>query len=136
MWEWIHMCANCKKNEWIIFFSIPLIFVLQEESCVREVQSTTSDYQQLNTRDSHSLGCIYILQKFRVQGCTYFHVITWNIKLVHSNDFYKITASSILSRRHVIIQSLEVRTFIQSAHSLLIIYRFCNKLFLEDPASW
>ena len=125
------MCANCRKNEWIIFFSIPLIFVLQEDFCVREVQSTTG-YQQLNT---FTLLHLHIA-KFRVQGCTSFQVITWNIKLVHSNESWKITASSFFLRKQVIIQFMWERKFFgQSFCSKNCLY-FCDALFLEDLANW
>ena len=58
MWEWIYV-RQLQKNEWIIFFSIPLIFVLQEESCVREVQSTT-DYQQLNIYSGFTFPLLHL----------------------------------------------------------------------------
>ena len=59
IYERVNICAPIAKNEWIIFFSIPLIFVLQEESCVREVQSTT-DYQQLNIYSGFTFPLLHL----------------------------------------------------------------------------
>ena len=65
---------------------------------------SSSDCQQLNICTRHTFALLHLpLQKFWVQGCTYFHVITWNIKLVHFTDSNKIAASSFSSRQAFIV---------------------------------
>ena len=131
MWEWVYVRQLQKK--WMNNFLFnPFNF------CVTgRFLCTWSSIDDGLPTIKYTFTLLHLhIAKFRVQGCTYFQVITWNIKLVHSNESSKITASSFLSRKQVIIQFIwERKLFDQSLYSKNCLH-FCYALFLEDLANW
>ena len=134
MWEWIYVRQLQKK--WMNNFLFnPFNFCVTGRFLC--TWSSIDDGLPTIKYSGFTFTLLHLhIAKFRVQGCTYFQVITWNIKLVHSNESSKITASSFLSRKQVIINSSENENFFgQSLHSKYCLH-FCNALFLEDLANW
>ena len=122
MWEWIYVRQLQKK--WMNNFLFnPFNFCVTGRFLC--TWSSIDDGLPTIKYSGFTFTLLHLhIAKFRVQGCTYFQVITWNIKLVHSNESSKITASSFLSRKQVIIQFIWERKLFWPITSQQILFTF------------